>query len=99
METGTLSSIGIPVLAVLVVGGFVWATVQIFKKAIRENKERYLLYSGALAIIVGALAIATMGSWNWLSFAWVAFGGWLAANLGQKFYKRYLKNLFSEKQA
>lgn len=87
------SNFGIPALAILIAGGLIWATTQVCKRAIKEKKERYLLYSALAGIVIAFLVVPTMGPWSWLKFIWTAYGGWLAANLLHKFYARYLKKL------
>jgi hypothetical protein len=91
-----LTQFGIPVLGILIAGFLVWATTQVCKKAIKEGKEKYLLYSAVGSLAVASLVVLTMGVWSWLSFAWVSFGGWLAANLGHKLFARRLKKLIEK---
>lgn len=92
----SLTSFGVPVLAILIAGALIWATTQVCKKAIKNSKEKYLLYSGLGALLVSCLVVVTMGPWSWLYFAWTAYGGWLAANLLHKFYAKYLKGLLEK---
>ena len=91
------TNFGMPALAIVIAGGLVWATTQVCKAAIRKHKEKYLAYSAIGALFVAALVVLTMGPWTWLMFAWIAFGGWLSANLGHKFYARYFKKLIESK--
>jgi hypothetical protein len=78
---------------ILIAGGLVWATTQVCKKAIREGKTKYIYISALGSAMVALLIVLTMGPWSWLSFAWVSYGGWLAANLGHKLYDKYLRKL------
>jgi len=87
------TSIGIPAIQIVIAGGLVWATTQVCKKAIREGKQKYLIISALGSFAVASLIVLTMGLWSWLSFAWISFGGWLAANLGHKLYDKYLRKL------
>lgn len=91
-----LTNFGVPVFAILIAGGLIWATTQVCKMAIRRGKEKYLLYSALGSLVVSCLVVATMGTWSWLHFIWTAFGGWLAANLLHKFYAKYLKGLLEK---
>lgn len=93
----TLTQFGVPVLGILIAGGLVWAITQVCKRAIRQGKQKYLLYSAVGAVVVSILVTKTMGQWSWLSFAWTCLGGWICANLGHKFYAKYLKK-FLEKE-
>lgn len=92
----TLTQFGLPVVGILIAGALVWATTQVSKRAIREGKEKYLLYSAAGALVAAVLVVLTMGTWSWLNFAWVSYGAWLAANLLHKFYARYFKKLIEK---
>lgn len=90
------TNFGIPALAIIIAGALIWATTQVCKRAIKENKQKYLLYSALGAIAVASLVVLTMGDWSWMQFAWVSYGGWLAANLFHKFYAKYMRKLIEK---
>ena len=96
MDATTLTGIGIPVLLILVAGALVWITTQICKAAIRNKKQIYLLYAalGSLAVAYLVVVTATQPPFSWKTFAWVTFGGWIMANIGHKFYAKYLQKYF-----
>lgn len=94
-----LNQLGIPIdriIGVIVSGGFVWATIQAVKTAIRKKKEKYLLYAALVAIAVSAMATISIGEWDWKYFGWTVYGSWLCSTLGHKFYAKFLKRLIEK---
>jgi len=97
----TLTSINIPVMAILIVAGLVWLSMEVLRKGLESKKfgKKGIVYSAVAAVPWSILVIATIGKWNWLSLLWCILAGWLAANYGHKFFKRLFGKFIKEKPA